>query len=76
MPRICVFCGSSMGFRNEYKMAAQELGAFLADNNLGLVYGGANVGLMKILADTALSKDAEVIGIMPRSLLEKDGCSS
>ena len=72
MPRICVFCGSSMGFRNEYKMAAQELGLFLADNNLGLVYGGANVGLMKILADTALSKGAEVIGIMPRSLVEKE----
>lgn len=61
-----------MGFRNEYKMAAQELGLFLADNNLGLVYGGANVGLMKILADTALSKGAEVIGIMPRSLVEKE----
>ena len=72
MPRICVFCGSSMGFRNEYKIAAQELGAFLADNNLGLVYGGANVGLMKILADTALSKGAEVIGVMPKSLVEKE----
>ena len=61
-----------MGFRNEYKIAAQELGTFLADNNLGLVYGGANVGMMKILADTALAKGAEVIGIMPRSLVEKE----
>jgi uncharacterized protein (TIGR00730 family) len=61
-----------MGFRDEYKMVAKELGTFLADNNLGLVYGGANVGMMKILADTALAKGAEVIGIMHRSLVEKE----
>ena len=61
-----------MGFRDEYIKAAHELGSFLAENNLGLVYGGANVGLMKILADTALSKGAEVIGVMPKSLVEKE----
>jgi len=61
-----------MGFRDEYIKAAHELGSFLAENNLGLVYGGANVGLMKILADTALSRGAEVIGVMPKSLVEKE----
>jgi uncharacterized protein (TIGR00730 family) len=72
MPRICVFCGSSMGYRDEYKTAARELGLFLSDNGIGLVYGGANVGLMKVIADTMLSKGAEVIGIMPHHLVNRE----
>lgn len=72
MPRICVFCGSSMGHRDEYKTAARELGLFLSDNGIGLVYGGANVGLMKIIADTMLAKDAEVIGVMPHHLVDRE----
>jgi len=72
MPRICVFCGSSMGLRAEYKAVAEELGIFLAENNFGLVYGGANVGLMKALADTMLERKAEVIGVMPKHLVEKE----
>jgi uncharacterized protein (TIGR00730 family) len=72
MPRICVFCGSSMGFRAEYKTVAEELGRFLAENGIGLVYGGANVGLMKVIAETMLLKNAEVIGVMPNHLVEKE----
>jgi len=72
MARICVFCGSSMGTRNEYKTAAHELANYIAAHDLGLVYGGADVGLMKVLADTALEKGVEVIGIMPKRLIEKE----
>ena len=70
--RICVFCGSSMGFRDEYRLAARNLGNFMAKQNIGLVYGGANVGLMKIIADTMLSANKEVIGIMPHKLVQKE----
>jgi len=72
MARICVFCGSSMGMRPEYKSAAEGLGNSLAENGIGLVYGGANVGLMKIVADTMLSKGAEVIGVMPQHLVNRE----
>ena len=70
--RICVFCGSSMGLRDEYRLAARNLGNFMAKQNIGLVYGGANVGLMKIIADTMLSANKEVIGIMPHKLVQKE----
>jgi cytokinin riboside 5'-monophosphate phosphoribohydrolase len=46
MKRICVFCGSSAGSRSDYRTAAEELGTELARRNIGLVYGGGNVGLM------------------------------
>jgi len=61
-----------MGFRDEYRLAAKNLADFMAEQNISLVYGGANVGLMKVLADTMLEKGIEVIGIMPRSLVRKE----
>jgi uncharacterized protein (TIGR00730 family) len=61
-----------MGVRTEYRVAARGLAEYIAGNGLGLVYGGANVGLMQVLADTALAKGVEVIGIMPKSLIEKE----
>ena len=70
--RICVFCGSSMGSREAYSQAARQLAEYMADHNIGLVYGGANVGLMKVLADTMLKKGVEVIGIMPQNLVRKE----
>ena len=72
MKRICVFCGSSIGFRESYKIMAEKLAKHLLKENITLVYGGANVGLMKILADTMLKNNGAVIGIMPRSLAEKE----
>ena len=72
MKSICVFCGSSMGVRAEYRQAAEELGRLLLNRNIRLVYGGANVGLMKVLADTVLDGGGEVIGVMPRILVEKE----
>jgi uncharacterized protein (TIGR00730 family) len=72
MKSICVFCGSSMGARPEYRQAAAELGRLLLERKIKLIYGGANVGLMKTLADTVLEGGGEVIGIMPRILVEKE----
>jgi uncharacterized protein (TIGR00730 family) len=70
--RICVFCGSSPGARPEYEAAAVELGRLLADQGLGLVYGGAQVGLMGTIADTVLAAGGEAIGVIPRSLVDKE----
>jgi len=70
--RICIFCGSSMGYNDVYRKAAREVARFFIDNNIGLVYGGANVGLMKILADEMLAENKEVIGIMPTKLIRHE----
>ncbi|MCU0370318.1 MAG: TIGR00730 family Rossman fold protein [Bacteroidales bacterium] len=72
MESICVFCGSSMGSRPEYKQAAEELGKLFLERHIRLIYGGANVGLMKILADIVLEGHGEVIGIMPQMLIDKE----
>ena len=70
--RICVFCGSSLGARQSYANAAVALARHLAANRIGIVYGGSKVGLMGTLADTALQAGGEVIGVIPRSLVEKE----
>jgi uncharacterized protein (TIGR00730 family) len=70
--RVCVFCGSSAGARPEYTAAAQGLGKLLADRGVGLVYGGAMVGLMGAVANGALAAGGHVIGVIPRTLLEKE----
>lgn len=72
MKRICVFCGSSMGNNVLYRQAAGQLADLLIDKDLGLVYGGANVGLMKILADRLLEEGKEVIGVMPHALIKNE----
>lgn len=70
--RICVYCGSNPGSDPAHRVAAHELGAFLARSGVGLVYGGGNVGLMGAVADGALSQKGEVIGVIPRALMEKE----
>ncbi|OYT16252.1 MAG: Rossman fold protein, TIGR00730 family [Bacteroidetes bacterium 4572_77] len=72
MKKICVFCGSSMGTQAVYRKKAVELAQYFIKNDLTLVYGGADVGLMKILADTMLEAGKEVIGVMPKNLVEKE----
>ena len=72
MKRICVFCGSSPGARPAYRSAAARLGAALAARGIGLVYGGANVGLMSELAHSVLDAGGEVIGVIPRSLVQRE----
>jgi uncharacterized protein (TIGR00730 family) len=65
MRRVCVFCGSSPGARDEYAQATVALATLLAKRGIGVVYGGASVGLMGLLADTALAAGAEVHGVIP-----------
>jgi len=70
--RICVYCGSSSGTDPIHRAAAHGLGVFLEQSGIGVVYGGGNVGLMGALADGALSQKGEVIGVIPKSLMEKE----
>ncbi|TAE27871.1 MAG: TIGR00730 family Rossman fold protein [Candidatus Kapaibacterium sp.] len=72
MKRVSVFCGSSFGATGVYKDIAFELGKTLAEQGIGLVYGGANVGLMGAVADGALSKNGEVIGVLPHFLQRRE----
>lgn len=70
--RVCVFCGSSFGSREVYRRAAESLGRELVRRRLGLVYGGAHVGLMGAVADTVLAGGGEVIGVIPRTMRERE----
>jgi uncharacterized protein (TIGR00730 family) len=72
LKRICVFCGSSFGSRSAYKQAAEDLGRLFAERGIGLVYGGACVGLMGAIADAVLAGGGEVIGVIPESLLRRE----
>ena len=67
---ICVFCGSSLGRNDAYRAAAQALGAELARREIGLVYGGASVGLMGVVADAVLDHGGSAIGVLPEALAE------
>jgi len=69
MRRVCVFCGSNPGLGDCYLNAARLLGRVLAERSVGLVYGGAKVGMMGALADAALAAGGEVVGVMPKGLL-------
>jgi uncharacterized protein (TIGR00730 family) len=72
MTRICVFAGSNSGAQEEYRAVALELGHELAQRHLGLVYGGARVGLMGALADAVLAAGGDVIGVIPTALVSKE----
>jgi len=70
--RICVFCGSKAGHRPIHATAARSVGRLLAERGMGLVYGGGHVGLMGILADAVLDAGGQVIGVIPRSMVEEE----
>jgi uncharacterized protein (TIGR00730 family) len=72
MRRICVFCGSSPGLTPAYADGARRLAEALVEANITLVYGGAHLGLMGILADAMLATGGEVIGVIPRSLQDQE----
>ena len=72
MHRICVFTGSNPGTRPEYQQAARSLAQAMVARGLGLVYGGASVGLMGVLADTVLAGGGEVQGVIPRGLFRRE----
>lgn len=70
--RLCVFTGSNPGTRPDYADAARELGRHLAAKQISLVYGGGDVGLMGIIADTVMAAGGEVIGVIPEFLAQKE----
>lgn len=73
IPRqVCVFCGSSSGNRPVYLEAARELGSTLAQRGIGLVYGGAHLGLMGAVADAALAAGGRVTGVIPESMMARE----
>ncbi len=70
--RLCVFCGSKPGRNPAYRDAARVMGALLAREGIGLVYGGASVGLMGEVADAARAAGGEVIGVIPQALVRRE----
>jgi len=72
MKRICVFAGSRFGARAEYRTAAESLGRAMAARHVAVVYGGAQVGLMGVLADAALAAGGQVIGVIPDALVARE----
>ena len=72
MRRICIFTGSNPGSEPAYADAAGELATLLAQRGIGIVYGGGKVGLMGVTADAALAAGGEVIGVMPRALIDRE----
>ena len=70
--RVCVFAGSCAGANPDYRHTAHELGRALGKRRIGVVYGGACVGLMGVVADAALAAGGEVIGVIPSALVDKE----
>jgi uncharacterized protein (TIGR00730 family) len=70
--RLCVFCGANAGHDPRYAQAAATLGRCIAQAGLGLVYGGASIGLMGAVADAALAEGGEVIGVIPQTLVARE----
>ncbi len=70
MKKICIFCGSSMGFDPIYKEKAAELGHVLADHGCELLFGGGSVGLMKVIADVMMERGCKVTGTITKHLLD------
>ncbi|USX12708.1 TIGR00730 family Rossman fold protein [Oxalobacteraceae bacterium OTU3CAMAD1] len=69
---ICVYCGANAGVSPVYAEAARALAAAMVDQNLALVYGGGNVGLMGIIADEVLRLGGEATGVIPTALVERE----
>jgi hypothetical protein len=72
MKSICVYCGANVGAKSVYTETATALGRQLAAENLTLVYGGGHIGLMGVLADSALAAGANVIGVIPHALADRE----
>jgi len=69
---VCVFCGSSIGNNPVYQEAAYDLGRLMATSQHALVYGGGNVGLMGVIADSVMENHGKVIGVIPDFLLRRE----
>ena len=72
MKSLCVFCGSNPGRDPDYMLAAKAIGALLGQRGITMIYGGGSVGLMGAAANAALDAGGKVIGVIPRSLLQRE----
>jgi uncharacterized protein (TIGR00730 family) len=72
MQRFCVFCASSIGNDPAFTSAAESLGQALAARQIGLVYGGGNIGLMGVIADAVMNGGGQAIGVIPQALVDKE----
>jgi uncharacterized protein (TIGR00730 family) len=72
MNYLCVFCGSRPGNNAAFADAARDIGRGLVQRGWGLVYGGGHIGMMGVLADAVLASDGAVIGVIPRSMVERE----
>jgi len=72
MKNIAVFCGSSIGFNKDYKIAARKVGLHFAKKKIGLVFGGGKIGMMGVLADALLEKGGHVTGVIPHLLRHEE----
>jgi len=72
MKSLCVYCGSNSGARPAYADAATALGTRMAREGIRLVYGGGNIGLMGRVADAVLAADGEVVGVIPKQLVDME----
>ncbi|WP_227429863.1 TIGR00730 family Rossman fold protein [Psychrobacter sp. I-STPA6b] len=71
-PLVAVYCGSRVGNDPVYEQSARQLGTTLAENGLGLVYGGASIGLMGAVADSVIEAGAQAVGVIPTFMLEHE----
>lgn len=72
MKSVCVFCGSSSGKGVSHLKAAQKLGKLIAADNIALVYGGGNIGIMGEIANTVLQFNGKVTGVIPEDLVNRE----
>lgn len=70
--RLCVYCGSSRGTNSEYTAGARRLAKTLVNNEIELIYGGASIGIMGVLADAVLEGGGRVTGIIPEDLMSRE----
>ncbi len=72
MKRVCIFCGANKGNIPAYAESVRKLGKTLAKRKIGLVYGGGNIGLMGLLADTVMAAGGEAFGVIPRFMKKQE----
>lgn len=70
MKKLCIFCGSASGQGTRYLELGKIIGEILVKNNIGLVYGGASIGLMGAIADSVLNHKGHVVGVIPKALVD------
>jgi len=69
---VAVFCAAASGVKTEYRLVAEDLGRTLASRGIGLIYGGAKIGLMGAVADATLAAGGYVVGVIPHVLVDKE----